>query len=164
MRAAGRFVIACLALVGTACGVRLQHEPEHVPQRDVSYGLLDPRDPEVNETSASFVVYFQRGAVLVAVPRVATTPATPEAVVDALLRGPTIGEAAAGLQTSIPEGTALLAIERDGRVVTMSFSTNFRDAPDLAAALRQLDATLRDLPGVEVVRILVDGVEVAPSV
>ena len=156
----GRVVASAVAAsMVVACGVRVQQEPQPIERRDVPYGLLEERDSTRGER-ASFVVYFERSGLLVAVPRVVSTPATPEAVVHQVLRGPTFDEAAAGLSSAIPAGTALQSITRDGNVVTVDLSPAFGESTDLATAVDQLDVTLRELPGVDAVRVLIDGVEV----
>jgi spore germination protein GerM len=104
-------------------------------------------------------VYFERNGLLVAVPRVASTPATPEAVVQQVLRGPTFDEAAAGLASAIPSDVMLRGVTRDGGIVTLDLSDALGESSDLATAVDQLDVTLRELPGVDAVRILIDGVE-----
>jgi spore germination protein GerM len=157
----GRVVAgACAASMVVACGVRVQQEPQPIERRDVPYGLLEQRDSTRGDERASFVVYFERSGLLVAVPRVVSTPATPEAVVNQVLRGPTFDEAAAGLSSAIPSGTALQSITRDGNVVTVDLSPALGESTDLATAVDQLDVTLRELPGVDAVRVLIDGVEV----
>jgi spore germination protein GerM len=148
---------ALLALVMTGCGVRIQQEPQAIARREVPYGLLTENDS--TEDRASFVVYFERNGLLVAVPRVASTPATPEAVVQQILRGPTFDEAAAGLSSAIPSDVTLRGVARDGGIVTLDLSAALGESSDLATAVDQLDVTLRELPGVDAVRILIDGIE-----
>jgi spore germination protein GerM len=150
---------ALAASVIVGCGVRFQQEPETIDRREVPYGLLDSSDSTRGDDRASFVVYFERNGLLVAVPRVASTPATPEAVVQQVLRGPTFDEAAAGLSSAIPTDVTLRGIARDGGIVTLDLSTALGQSSDLATAVDQLDVTLRELPGVTAVRILIDGIE-----
>ena len=147
------------AVLGAACGVRYQDEPQVVDRGEVPYSLLRGRAITTDDR-LSFVVYLLKGDRLVAVPRVVATAATPEAVVDAVVRGPSIEEAAAGLTSAIPSGTVVLAVTRNGSVVVAEFDARLDAASDLGAAVRQVEATLRELPGVEEVRVLVGGREV----
>lgn len=147
------------AMLGTACGVRYQDEPQVLDRGEVPYGLLSGRATSTGDR-LSFVVYLLKGERLVAVPRVVATAATPEVVVDAVVKGPSIEESAAGLTTAIPNETSVLHVTRQGSVVVAEFDARFEEASDLDAAVRQIEATLRELPGVDEVRVLIEGREV----
>ena len=163
--------VSCLIVVLaagflSACGVRMQDNPDLIDRRDVPYGLLEPKtrlDGD-DDGRAAFVVYFTRRERLVAVPRVAAAPATPQVVVEALLRGTTVDEAAAGLRSAISPGTAVLSVSREEGVVSVDLSAPLATTEELEIALRQLDATVLELPGVDRLRVLVSGREITPVV
>lgn len=93
----------------------------------------------------------------VAVPRRA---ATIEAAVRALLAGPTAAESGRGIESAIPRGTPLLDLAIERRIVTVDLGARYaagRDEASLRIRVGQLVRTLRAVPGVRAVRVLVEG-------
>ena len=157
-----RVVLAVVAaILVSGCGVRLQDEPQRVTRRDVPFGLLDQQ--RVAGSRVSFVIFFLRDDRVIAVPRTTLGPVTPEVVVNTILRGPTPEEAAAGLVSAIPPDTVLLAASRQQEVVMVNLSASFAAAEDLGAALRQLEAGVLELPGVQELQVSVEGQAAASS-
>ncbi len=82
------------------------------------------------------------------------------AALEELLRGPTAEEAAAGLGTSIPEGTTLNGLTVDGGVATVDLSGEFDDGGGsltMFTRLAQVVHTLTQFPTVEGVLFQLDG-------
>jgi spore germination protein GerM len=87
------------------------------------------------------------------------TKQTADATVRALLDGPIGYEYA--LRRSIPEGTELRGVSKDGSTIWVDFTQPFADAPDRVAAVRTVVESLTTLPGVSGVRFLVEGASLA---
>ncbi len=102
-------------------------------------------------------IWLFRAGAPVAVDRGGTTI---EAAVHHLLAGPTTMERGRGFTTAIPGSTPLRSLVVSHRIVTVDLGTRFaagRDAQSLQLRVGQLVRTLRAIPGVRSVRVLVDG-------
>ena len=85
---------------------------------------------------------------------------TIEAAVQQLLAGPTRSERARGLRSAVPRSTPLLAIAVSRRIVTVDLGARFasgRDEAALQGRVSQLVRTVKSIPGVLAVRLLVEG-------
>ena len=83
-----------------------------------------------------------------------------EAVVEQLLAGPTATERRRGIRSAVPRRTSLLAVTVSRRVVTVDLGARFaagRDEGALQDRVGQLVRTVRSIPGVLAVRVLVAG-------
>ena len=98
----------------------------------------------------TFEVWFGYGEWLFVTER--TEPSSPRvgtAAVNALLAGPSAAEQAAGVGTSIPEGTELLGLSIDGGVATVDLSRTFESGGgslSMFNRLAQLTYTLTQFP------------------
>jgi len=108
-------------------------------------------------------VYFSRAEkispVLRTVPAAGITTAA-HAAVEALLAGPGADETAAGLASSIPEGSAVLGVDVVGAVATADLTGPFASGGgSLSTAMRlaELVFTLTQFPGVTGVELKLDG-------
>ena len=102
-------------------------------------------------------VWFLQEAQPVPVTR--TVPGMP-ALVRSLLAGPTRREHARGLRSAIPTGTALRDVRIARQVVTVDLAARFasgRDDASLGTRVGQLVRTLRAVPGVQGVRVRIEG-------
>ncbi len=102
-------------------------------------------------------VWFLKGGEPVAVRR--TAPAIP-GLVRALVAGPTRGERARGIKSSVPAGTKVLDVEVGHRVVTVDLGARFasgRNESALQDRVGQLVRTLTGVPGVVGVRVRIEG-------
>ncbi|MCX7745663.1 MAG: GerMN domain-containing protein [Clostridia bacterium] len=81
------------------------------------------------------------------------------AAVEALLSGPSDGE----LRKTFPEGTSLLGIKKDGDTAVVDFSREYTLINGIAEIVERasLVNTLTEVPGIDKVRILVEGKELA---
>lgn len=83
-----------------------------------------------------------------------------QAAVEQLLVGPTAAERSRGIRTAVPWRTPLLSATVSGRVVTVDLGARFaagRDEVALQDRMGQLVRTIRSIPGVLSVRVLVEG-------
>jgi hypothetical protein len=100
-------------------------------------------------------------AGLVAVLReVPGTKAVATAAINALLSGPTPGEASRGISSQIPAGTQLLALTINGGVATIDLSSEFAAGSGTQAyqtRLAQVVYTLTQFPTVKGVGLLIEG-------
>ena len=106
---------------------------------------------------ASVSVWFTTAGKPTPVVRSGTTI---ESAVLQLLRGPTAAEQRKGLRTAIPRQTSLRSIDIAHRVVTVDLAARFAagsDAARLQDRVSQLVRTVRGVPGVLSVRVLVEG-------
>ena len=102
-------------------------------------------------------VEFAQGEQLVTVQRPGSTA---QEALAALLRGPTPAEATRQIRTYIPSGTSVRSLTVTGTTATVDLGARFvlGSAPDpLDARLAQLVDTLTGAPGVNAVRVLIEG-------
>lgn len=103
------------------------------------------------------VVWFEQDGQPVAAPR---SVRTIEGRLRALLSGPTARERARGLRSAIPARTPLRALRIERRIVTVDLGARFaagRSETSLRNRVGQLVRTLRAVPGVRGVRVLIEG-------
>jgi spore germination protein GerM len=126
---------------------------------DRTFAVAAPRDD--GHTAPVFLVGPSGGLIAVArdVPRDEPLPAA----VQALLEGPTQVERAFGLHTEVPAATELLGIELEDGIAVVDLSPVFAAGASTAAMrqrVRQLVHTCTAIPGVERVRLRIDGTPV----
>lgn len=102
-------------------------------------------------------VWFVADGKPISVERATTTI---EGAVQQLLAGPTPGERTREIRSAVPRATPFNAISSQKRIVTVDLGARFaagRDPSMLRARVGQLVRTVRSIPGVRSVRLLVDG-------
>jgi hypothetical protein len=102
-------------------------------------------------------VWFVADGKPVSVVRSGTTI---EGAVQQLLAGPTPAERARGVRSAVPQATPLLSVTVSRRIVTVDLGARFaagRDEAALHGRVGQLVRTVRSIPGVRAVRLLIDG-------
>ncbi len=107
--------------------------------------------------SARVSVWFEKGGQPVSVARGGSTI---EGAVLALLAGPTVAERARGLRSAVPARTPLRGLTIERRIVTVDLGSRFaagRGEASLRSRVGQLVRTVRNVPGVRAVRVLVEG-------
>lgn len=85
---------------------------------------------------------------------------TIERAVQQLLAGPTPTERARGIGSAVPRSTPLLSVAVSRRIVTVDLGARFasgRDQTALRGRVSQLVRTVKSIPGVLAVRLLVEG-------
>lgn len=153
--------VAALALAG--CGIPVDSAPQDIQEDALTAPGAAASDQ--SPIGGGQRVYFvapdnQAGVRLQQVRR--NVPATPNDVLGALFKGLTDTERTSRQLTSlIPVGTRLLSVQLapEGRLVIDVDATIFeaRRTNSLATAVAQIVYTATSLPGVERVRLLVDG-------
>jgi hypothetical protein len=119
--------------------------------------------PSARQTPAAtsaVSVYLLHGEKLQPVRRTATGAGVAAAAVRALLTGPTAAEAAAGLGTTVPKGTALRSLTIRDRVATVDLTGRYDDGGgtlSMTARLAQVVFTLTRFPTVATVVFWLDG-------
>jgi peptidoglycan hydrolase-like protein with peptidoglycan-binding domain len=106
---------------------------------------------------AGVQVWFEADGKPVAVTRSGTTVGQ---AVEQLLSGPTAAERARGLRTAVPRATLLRSLTVSRRIATVDLGERFTtglDGTSLQDRVGQLVRTVRAVPGVRGVRILVAG-------
>ena len=129
--------LAALAALATGCAIPTQGSPSAIASSRVPFNLLDPHPTTTTTTQpkpSSYVgvkVYFlnaDANNALTPVDRLVSAPAPLEAIISALLVGPTSGDSAAGLTTAIPSDvTVISAGTTSPNVVTVNFNSAFAE-------------------------------------
>lgn len=102
-------------------------------------------------------VWFVADGKPVSVPR---SGATLQRTVEQLLAGPTAAERSRGIHSAVPRSTPLRSLTVTHRIVTVDLGARFAAGTDqrlMQARVGQLVRTLRGVPGVRGVRVLIDG-------
>ncbi len=152
-----RRALVVAALVMAACGISVDGAPE-----PISVDLGDPggieeaTGPELEAVS----IYLVRDDQLVHVTRDLPSPATLETILESLVSGETEPEDRAGLRSSIPVGTVLLAIRVDEGVAHVNLSSDFAavGGEQELLAVAQVVLTASRFDGVDGVVFELDGV------
>lgn len=108
-------------------------------------------------------VFFVRDERVARVARAVVAPAVARGAMTQLLAGPSAGERAAGLSTSIPAGTALRSLRIVGGVAEVDLSGAFASgggSSSMLSRVAQVVYTLTAFPTVRSVRFLLDGEKV----
>ena len=147
-------VVAVVAVLAAGCAIGTQSGPSAIASSRVPYHLLDPHPPTTTTTQpkpASYVpvkVYFlnaNANGQLQPVVRYVSAPAPLISIINALLAGPSSGDSAAGLSTSIPTDVSVLsAASTAPNVVTVNFNSAFGQITGTATeqAVAQVVATV----------------------
>lgn len=111
-------IALAMLLVLAGCGVRDDSAPRALAPEGVPFSLLGssttitaPPVPTVQQVPVSVFLVNNETGLLVEVERSVAPPASVEAALQALLRGPTEDELAQGLRSSVPRSTELLGVE-----------------------------------------------------
>lgn len=153
-------VICALSVLGlAACGTSPSSTRSTTTTRPRATTSTLPKTSTTVPAQTAVLLYFARGTALGVADRSISSSADPrDAVLQALLAGPTPTEAAAGLDTWIPAGTTVRGLQVRGGVATVNLSPQFA-APgppaDLSARLAQVVYTLTAYPNVTAVTVLV---------
>ena len=167
-------ISVALVVAGTAvagCGVTTNPNPRALSRDNVPSDLLAPRasSPTVTtdapEPAASAVaqIYLLGPAFrLVAVDRKVPAPVSLDAVLRALLRGPSEGEGPAGYTTVINRQTRLRSAQVVDGIATIDLSSEFASAgvQEQILALAQFVYTATGVAGVRGVTFAVEGTTV----
>ena len=106
---------------------------------------------------AGVSVWFAAGGKPVPIVRSGTTI---ERAVQQLLAGPTPAERSRGIRSAVPRATPLLSVTVSRRIVTVDLGARFaagRDEYAVDGRVGQLVRTVRSIPGVLAVRLLIEG-------
>ena len=175
-RSLGALIAVAAALVAVGCGStsRPTTNPTTTPATSPSTtGVTSSIRPPLTTTittqaeaqTADVRVYYLHGDTLgVAHRTITATPRVAAAAMTELLAGPTPADRAAGLTTTIPAGTRLLAVTIADGTATVDLTSTFESGGgslSMAARLAQVTFTLTQFPTVARVVFNVDGKPVA---
>lgn len=148
---------AWLSLSIVACAVPLDPVPEMV---EVDLGDPPVVERDVAGDLVAVSLYLVEEGSIVAVTRDLTPPADVMSVLGSLLSGTTEPEERTGLRTSIPSGTRLLAVDRDGSTVRLDISRDFAavGGEEELLAVAQIVLTATGIEGVDSVLFDLEGV------
>lgn len=165
-RARAMLAALAIAVAASACSSTTAG-PVIVPTEGLPFEIGRRADPAgTAEAVATQRVAFARRGRLVLLPRrIPSDLPTLEAMVRALLAGPTTRETERGIQTLIPTTTRLLGITVTDGIAQVELSEEFQQAASsetLALRVAQVVWTITELPGVIGAAFLIDGEPVAP--
>jgi len=160
-----RLLLAVALVLGTVvgaagCGVPTDESAHKLPAKDVPFGLLDreagSQTPDSGQQEA--LVYFANDGRLVASSRKLAPPVSARSLVNALSRGPTRMEIAAGLRSALPDG-AVDRVSLASGTARVDLARPFTElsSSDQVIALGQVVYTLTGQPGVGLVRFTLLG-------
>lgn len=163
-RAWGRHTAAPLliALGAAGCGVPIDSSPQAIDPPGLLFSQGVDLDPDVDSDvpdRSMHPLYFLRNDKLVQIDRAFDRPVPLRDPLDRLLRGPSVDDAANGLETRIPPGTEVLDVsQRSDLIVVINLNDAFYEIE--GNALRQATAQLvftgydlvRDAQGVQFLR------------
>lgn len=152
-----RVVAFALSIVVVACGVPIDTQAEELMVDIDSPAEVDEPDPEELE---SVSVYLVRDDHLVHATRDLPFPAEPDEILVSLFEGLTAPEERADLRTSIPPGTRILGMVREGEVLRLDLSRDFAavGGEEEILAVAQIVLTATSIDGLELVAFQLDGV------
>ncbi len=108
-------------------------------------------------TAPTVKVFFGQGEQLVAVSR---PGATVQDALTALVAGPTSAEQQQTFRSYVPAGTRVRSVTQDGPIATVDLGVGFLQGPAVDTTLARLDqvvSTVTAVPGVNSVRLLING-------
>ena len=168
-----RVVVVCLlsaVLVLAGCGVPVQREPvpikpEAVPSQLQGSGRATSPQPTATPGKPTVQVNFVRNDKLVTLVREAPAAGAAEglnAVIEALVAGPTDTEQAKGITTALPPDLTLTVVDTQGPrvVLELSSETDRRSATENILTVGQIVFSVTALPTVDEVTFSRDGVPV----
>jgi spore germination protein GerM len=124
--------LASLAVVATGCSIPTQSAPSTMPPSKVPFDLLNPHAPTTTTTTqpkpSSYVsvqVFFLNSTnALTAVQRFVAAPAPLNAVLGALLDGPSSHDPQ-GTSTAIPSNVKVISAKTQAGIVTVNMNAAF---------------------------------------
>ncbi len=135
LRARAATVAAAVTVISlTGCGVPSDRSPSAIPRRAIPFGLLAPSTKSTTTTSApspvaaTVQIYLvgPNGHLVKVAREVPASQASLDTALDALVKGPTNEEAAAGLQSDVPARTVVLGASIGvGGVATVNLGGTF---------------------------------------
>lgn len=154
-------VVVASTTLSSACSIAPDSAPRDIASEDRD--LLISGTATADEASGEALVYLVapnepgQQRQLRSVQR--DVAATPEAVLDALFTGPSQGELDSRFVSAVPAETRLLSARRAGNILFVDISGEINDLTGeaLSLAVAQIVFTASELPGVQVVRLRVNG-------
>ena len=171
MRSLRTVLVVCGVAVGTcACGIPTDGQATPIPSHQVPFHLLAPTVQTSTTTTSPVVAYvgeriflLTASTQLLPVRRDVAVPAPLEAVLDALLAGPTVRESALGITTALSSSVRVRSLSVRSHVATLNLNPAFGAiaSPVETEAVAQLVLTATNQPGISRVRFEIDGRSIA---
>ncbi len=148
--AAATAVLAA-AFLAAGCSITTQSAPSSIAASKVPFKLLDPHLPTTTTTLPKpsslvpvTVFFLNSTSQLQSEPRVVAAPAPLSSIINTMLAGPTIAEAAGGVFSAIPSDVTLLGTSTQGGVVTVNMNSAFGEITGTSTelAVAQIVATV----------------------
>ncbi len=149
-----------LALLAAGCGISAESQPRTLDPGSAPFRSVGQSPTAAPSGAGRALVYLVRDGAIVAVVRRVPDPPSPDAVLAALVAGPSGRESDAGLTTAVLSGITLDQQGIDARVAYVDVpasSATESGRNDEVLAFAQIVVTLTALPNVTGVRFLRDG-------
>ena len=161
-------VTVALAVGVAGCGVSTSDDLSTASSDEVPYDLLAPVVSTTTTTSViddttTAAVWFVAGEAILPLFRSVRAPADLEGLLDALVAGPTEGEARLGARSAVPAGTDDVSARIVGRTAVLELPPGFSGAAprEQLLGLAQLVYTATELAAVDAVRFEIERIAVA---
>jgi len=124
-------VLSAFALVLTGCAIPTQSSPSTMSPSKVPFGLLDPHPPTTTTTQPkpyvpATVFFLNASGHLTPAVRYVAAPAPLDAILRAMLDGPSASETVQGITTAIPSDVEVLSVlPPQNNIVTVNMNTAF---------------------------------------
>lgn len=151
-------VAAAVLAVAAGCGIGVDDQPRAL-QSDATTTTVTV--PPTGGVAPAVLYYLREGSLLPISEQLPDN--SPSTVVQTLLQPPPDDQPVTNLATSIPVGTELIQLRRDGTHTTVDLSEAFDNVQGLARqqAVGQIVMTLTQLLGIETVGFQVEGEDIA---
>ena len=148
----------------SACAIQTDSSPRDVPTGERALGPVDPVDPEAGASEGRSRIFLltsdENSGERLLRSRSREVGSSPDAVLEELFKGPNQQELEDGLRTELPEELTLNAPSRPiAGTLNVDLSPEILELglSQLRLAVAQIVFTASELPGVEDVRLRVDG-------
>ncbi len=147
--------VIALILLATGCAIPTQQSPSTIAPTKVPFHLLDPHVPTTTTTQPKPSSYVEVKVFLLnssnqptAVQRLVAAPAPLDAIISAMLVGPSSADPP-GTTTAIPSDVRVLSVTQQGSVVTVNMSSAFGQITGINSELSvaQIVATIANENG-----------------
>lgn len=159
MRSAAGLGVA-LVLLAAGCGISAESQPRTLDPGSAPFRSIAQSPTAAPVGAGRALIYLVRDGAIVAVVRRVPEPPTPDAVLAALVVGPSGRESDAGLTTAVLSGITLDQQGSDAKVASVNVPAKSKSDSgrnDEVLAFAQIVVTLTALPDVTGVRFLRDG-------
>jgi hypothetical protein len=159
----GTMLVVVFVMVIAGCRVPDDGSPREIPEDQVPFDLLSEPTTAPPSTSpvptAETMIYLVQGDHLVGVKRLVPVPVNLGSALSALVQGARPDESARGISSSVGPQASDVTSQIEGATAVVNITDSFLGigAREQVAGFAQIVYTLTEIPGVENVRIHLNG-------